>query len=176
VMSYDTAGNLTTDTYTGAGSRTHDAENRMTQAVGGGQGSTQYYTYNADGQRTRRKVEGVETWQIYGFEGELLAEYSQNAAVASPQKEYGYRNGQLLITAEPGTRSNFALAANGGTAIGSSTLSPYVAGHVIDGSRRANNNNAWLDNTLATFPDWLEVSFTGSKTISEIDVITQQDD
>ena len=25
------------------------------------------YTYNADGQRVRRKVNGVETWQVYGL-------------------------------------------------------------------------------------------------------------
>ena|SRR5207253_502723 len=31
--------------------------------------------------------------------GELLAEYAANASASSPQKEYGYRNGQLLITA-----------------------------------------------------------------------------
>ena len=97
-MTYDNAGNLNNDTYTGAGSRTYDAENRMTTAWGGNNQS-QIYTYNADGQRTRRKVDGVETWQIYGFGGELLAEYAANAAVTTPQKEYGYRNGQLLITA-----------------------------------------------------------------------------
>ena len=65
------------------------------------------YTYNADGQRVRRTVGGqpsaVTTWQVYGMDGELLAEYAANAAAASPQKEYGYRNGQLLITAEPPT-------------------------------------------------------------------------
>jgi len=97
-LTYDNAGNLTNDTYTGAGSRTYDAENRMTTAWGGNNQS-QIYTYNANGQRTRRKVDGVETWQIYGFGGELLAEYAANAAVTTPQKEYGYRNGQLLITA-----------------------------------------------------------------------------
>jgi RHS repeat-associated protein len=32
---------------------------------------------------------------------ELLAEYATNASPASPQKENGYRNGQLLITAMP---------------------------------------------------------------------------
>ena len=95
-MTYDNAGNLTTDTYTGAGSRTYDAENRMTQAWGGNN-QQQFYTYNADGQRVRRKVDGVETWQIYGMDGELLAEYAANGATASPQKEYGYRNGQLLV-------------------------------------------------------------------------------
>ena len=97
-MRYDAAGNLINDTYTGAGERTYDAENRMTRAWGG-TNQLQYYTYNADGQRTRRKIDNQETWQIYGFDGELLAEYAANAAVAQPQKEYGYRNGQLLITA-----------------------------------------------------------------------------
>ena len=29
-----------------------------------------------------------------------VAEYAASAAASSPQKEYGYRNGQLLVTAE----------------------------------------------------------------------------
>jgi hypothetical protein len=59
----------------------------------------QIYSYDASGQRIKRKVDNVETWEVYGFGGELLAEYPANAVVTSPQKEYGYRNGQLLITA-----------------------------------------------------------------------------
>src|SRR5438093_77951 len=50
----------------------------------------------------RRKVASNETWQVYGMDGELLAEYAANAAVFVPQKEYGYRNGQLLVTAANG--------------------------------------------------------------------------
>lgn len=84
-MQYDAAGNLKKDTYTGAGDRTYDAENRMTKAVGSSS-QLQEYTYNADGQRVRRKVDGVETWQVYGMSGELLAEYAANASPASPQK------------------------------------------------------------------------------------------
>jgi YD repeat-containing protein len=103
-MAYDNAGNLTTDTYSqatyaGSGSRVYDAENRMTSAQDAN-GVWSYYSYNADGQRVRRKVNGVETRQIYGMDGELVAEYSAGVAPASPQKEYGYRNGQLLITAD----------------------------------------------------------------------------
>jgi YD repeat-containing protein len=72
VMTYDSAGNLTTDTYSSAGTRTYDAENRMTTAADY-TGQTSRYTYNADGKRTRRQVAGSqEEWQIYGFEGELL--------------------------------------------------------------------------------------------------------
>jgi RHS repeat-associated protein len=98
-MRYDAAGNLIFDSYTGAGDRVYDAENHITQAWGGSN-QWQYYTYNAEGQRTRRKVDNQETWQIYGFDGELLAEYPADGATAQPQKEYGYRNGQVLVIAE----------------------------------------------------------------------------
>ena len=96
-MTYDNAGNLTNDTYTGQGQRNYDAENRMTQAWASSQWQT--YTYDGNGQRVRRNVYGVETWQVYGMGGELVAEYPANGSPASPQKEYGYRNGQLLLTA-----------------------------------------------------------------------------
>jgi RHS repeat-associated protein len=96
-MGYDNAGNLTYDSYSGEGPRTYDAENHMTQAWGYNQWQT--YTYDGNGKRTRRNIDGAETWQVYGLGGELLAEYSANATPTSPQKEYGYRNGELLITA-----------------------------------------------------------------------------
>ena len=117
-MSYDGAGNVINDTYTGQGQRTYDAENRMKQAWANGQ--WQIYSYDGDGRRVKRNVNGVETWQVYGLGGELLAEYAANGSPSSPQKEYGYRNGQLLITAEAG-------AGSAGTAI-SFTDSPLVAG------------------------------------------------
>ncbi|MCW5967820.1 MAG: hypothetical protein KIT57_04850 [Blastocatellales bacterium] len=50
----------------------------------------------------RGGLSGPETWQIYGMGGELLAEYAAGGAVNAPQKEYGYRGGQLLIVAESG--------------------------------------------------------------------------
>jgi RHS repeat-associated protein len=108
----------------------------------------------------------------------LVADYAAYANPVYPQKEYGYRNGQLLITAEAqsGSSTNVALAANGGVAVASTTLAPYYPAYVTDGSRRAVNSAGWLDNTYQSFPDWIEVDFNASKTISEIDVITQQDD
>lgn len=109
-MNYDAAGNLTIDTYPAGGDREYDAENRMTKAWGNGQ--WQLYTYDADGHRTRRKADGQEAWQVYGFENELLAEYAANSASAAPQKEYGYRNGQLLVTAEPGGNTAVPLFAD----------------------------------------------------------------
>jgi RHS repeat-associated protein len=182
-MRYDDAGNLTNDSWSSYGSsspgtitRTYDAENRMTSAWDNS-GGISYYTYNADGQRVRRKKGSVETWQVYGMDGELLAEYAATASEPLPQKEYGYRNGQLLITAEaPPTRTNVALAANGGTTLASSSLSGYPASKVNDGDRKGGDPKFWADSNPGNFlSDWVEVDFSGSKTISEIDVVTLQD-
>lgn len=98
-MSYDAVGNLTNDNYTGQGQRIYDAENRMTAAQGGVNSTWQYYAYDGEGKRIRRNVNGAETWQVYGFGGQLISEYAANTSASLPQKEYGYRNGQLLITA-----------------------------------------------------------------------------
>src|SRR5262245_7755556 len=95
-----TGGTFPTTTTKGEAGRTYDAENKITSALGGNN-QAQLYSYDANGQRIKRTVNGVETWQVYGFDGELLAEYPLNGPVTTPQKEYGYRNGQLLISAEP---------------------------------------------------------------------------
>ncbi|HEX8163947.1 MAG TPA: RHS repeat-associated core domain-containing protein [Pyrinomonadaceae bacterium] len=110
-VAYDDAGNLTYDTYSdpqSAGARTYDAENRMTMAWSGNAASGTYqtrYTYDAAGKRTRRDLNGQVTWQVYGFGGELIAEYAGGGAPSSPQKEYGYRGGALLVTAQAGDPS-----------------------------------------------------------------------
>ncbi len=116
---YDNAGNQTNDTYTGGGQRIFDAENHMLSA----QESTgwQYYKYSGSGLRVRRVVNGVEIWQVYDFGGALVAEYPANGAILNPQTEYGYRNGQLLITASPtggsgGGGGSNSLSVNGTTA------------------------------------------------------------
>ena len=101
---YDNAGNQTTFSTVGQTDyelRDYEAENRMTKAIKSGQ--TNYYFYDASGKRVRRIVNGTqsttanETWQVYGFDGELVAEYAYNGAVSSPVKEYGYRGGQMLV-------------------------------------------------------------------------------
>ena len=101
-MTFDNSGNLTFDTYSevGMGTRAYDAENRMISAQDS-TGATASYSYGADGQRTRRIVGGQETWYVYSFEGELLAEYPANGAAGNPRKEYGYRNGDLFVVADP---------------------------------------------------------------------------
>jgi RHS repeat-associated protein len=113
-MTYDSAGNLNFDNSDGmGGTRTYDAENRMKQAWANSQWQT--YTYDGEGHRVKRNVNGTETWQVYGIGGELIAEYATNASPWSPQKEYGYRNGQLLVTAEPSAQIRWLVTDQLGT-------------------------------------------------------------
>ena len=93
-LGYDEAGNITSDPMTG-GLMVYDGENRMLTATNGGLISS--FTYDADGNRVRKIVGALETRYIYGIGGELVAEYAPNTALSAPQKEYGYRNGQLLV-------------------------------------------------------------------------------
>jgi len=107
-MHYDAAGNLDNDSYSSFGSsdgtptRTYDCYNRLTIVKDGNLQLVSTYTYNADGQRVRRLVSGVGTWQVYGIDGELLAEYQAGSAPMTATKEYGYRNGELLVTVTSG--------------------------------------------------------------------------
>jgi len=185
VMGYDAAGNLISDTYTGTGTRSYDAENRMTTAQFlSGQLQTATYRYDADGRRVKRDAgAAAEVWHVYGIGGELLAEYAAGAAPSSPQKEYGYRAGQLLVTLKAGQQVNVALSSNGAAATASSTNDTNrLPAAAINGDRRGLHygsdpvtGSAWVDATQNAFPDWLEVAFDGSKTISEISVFGLQD-
>jgi RHS repeat-associated protein len=102
-LNYDAAGNVSGEKLN-LGNRMeykYDAENHVVAAginiVTSGTAPTSRYFYDAAGKRTRKVVSGVETWFVYGIDGELVAEYNANAVVGSPQKEYGYRSGQLLV-------------------------------------------------------------------------------
>jgi hypothetical protein len=78
------------------------------------------------------------------------------------------------------TRMNVALAANGATAGASSTLGAgWPAAGAINGDRKGLNwgeGGGWADGTANAYPDWLEVDFSGTKSITEIDVFTVQND
>jgi RHS repeat-associated protein len=107
LINYDPAGNQTKDYYSDPVvdfDRTYDAENRLVSATTTAS-QTNEYSYDGDGRRVVRNVNGEVTWQVYGFGGELLAEYPANGPTASPQKEYGYRNGQLLVEVTASTGS-----------------------------------------------------------------------
>jgi RHS repeat-associated protein len=141
-LGYDEAGNLTQDsTNPNLADALYDAENRLKQVstaptcylngegepiCNPGSSLTSGYVYDGEGQRVRRIRGSVlvpyQTWQVYGMDGELLAEYENGPAayIFIPQKEYGYRSGQLLITASSGDEqrverfiTNFYYAALG---------------------------------------------------------------
>jgi RHS repeat-associated protein len=177
VMSYDPAGNLITDSYSGAGIRTYDADNRMITATDN-TGQISRYTYDADGRRSRVQVaSSQEQWHISGFDGELLADYPALSPANAPEKEYGYRNGELLISATG--RFNVALAANGAIATASSahTCCGFSTTGAINGNNRGpwGNGEGWNDATPDVVPDWIQVDFAGSKLIDEISVFSLHD-
>lgn len=77
-------------------------------------------------------------------------------------------------------RTNFARSSNGSVATASSTYSAaYAASATINGDRKGTGwgevGGGWNDATANTYPDWLQVTFNGSKSIDEIDVFTLQD-
>ena len=53
--------------------------------------------------------------------------------------------------------------------------SSYSTTYANDGTRKASLwANTWADQTSGVFPDWLQVTFSSSKTIDEIDVFSGQ--
>lgn len=145
-MQYDAAGNLSYDSYTGQGTRLYDAENRMTTAQDLNQ-SWSNYTYDGDGRRVKRNTNGIETPLVYGLGGELLAEYGYNEAGHWDERvEYGYRNGQLLITSAPHLSSNptSMRSRETNTSAPSSTAAANLAKDLLAKNNRLN------------LPDWLK--------------------
>ena len=79
------------------------------------------------------------------------------------------------------TTANYALAANGGVAIASSTLRPAnVVQYVNDGQRSgagwSTGGGGWADATPGVFPDWVEVDLPAAKTLDHVVVYSVQDD
>lgn len=174
-MTYDAAGNLTLDTYQGGsgsgttgGTRTYDAENRMTQAqFVSGQLQTATYTYDADGRRVKRNMGASgEVWQVYGIAGELLAEYAPSASPSSPQKEYGYRAGELLVTAEPSALTN---VSQGKPATQSSTGWGGDAARAVDGNTSGVWDSGSVSHTDYNAQAWWQVDLQSVQQISRVD-------
>ena len=88
----------------------------------------------------------------------------------------------VSVTVDPsggGGLVNVAAAAAGATASASSTHDTgYAPGGANNGDRRGINwasGGGWNDATSGVYPDWLQIDFSGSKSISAIDVFTVQD-
>ena len=85
----------------------------------------------------------------------------------------------IVVNEPEGGRTNVALQSSGGVASASSSYSTgYPASAVNNGDRKGLNwgsGGGWNDGTGGAYPDWVEVAFSGVKTIDEIDVFTLQD-
>jgi RHS repeat-associated protein len=96
-----------------------------------------------------------------------LAGYAANANAASPQKEYGYRNGQLLITANcPAPAAK--LTVSGATA-SSYWTTGYEPAKAIDGNTTTTTWNAG-----AFAPAWIQVDLGQSYSLSQVRLLTAQ--
>jgi probable HAF family extracellular repeat protein len=92
---------------------------------------------------------------------------------------------QSAQTQPPATRVNHASASNGGAATASSTTPDaeypgltFPVSSVINGDWRGLNwerGGGWRDGTANAFPDWVEVSFAGSRKVDEVNVFSLQD-
>jgi hypothetical protein len=78
-----------------------------------------------------------------------------------------------------GSSLNVALAANGGVASASSTYSAsYPVSAVNNGDRTGvgwGSGGGWNDATANAYPDWVQITFSGQKTIDHVIVYTLQD-
>jgi hypothetical protein len=88
-------------------------------------------------------------------------------------------SGTATLTTSPIGVTNVAAAVNGGLASASSILNAnFPASAVNNGDRKGvnwGNGGGWADATFGQFPDWVQIDFNGSKSISEVDVFTIQD-
>ena len=167
LMRYDAAGNLAFDAYSNYGQRTFDAENRMTSARDV-YGLTSSYSYDADGHRVRRRVAGgAETWHVYGMDGELLAEYAQSAAPSSPRKEYGYRAGELLVTAAPAAQGTSGKITPAGVTASGTYLS-YAPANATDG----NTATEWISGGFPT--QWIQLDLGQTFGLSKVRLLVSQ--
>jgi hypothetical protein len=106
----------------------------------------------------------------YSHVYELYAKYDAFAS-----RTCRYNGNQLLNQCEV----NFAAPSAGATVTASSTYSAsYPVSAVNNGDRKGinwGNGGGWNDATPDSYPDSVEVDFTGAKTIDQINVFTLQD-
>jgi len=71
--------------------------------------------------------------------------------------------------------ANVALASAGAVTSASSTLAGYPLVAVNNGERAGAASAFWADGTVSTFPDWVQVVFSGTKAVDRVVVYSVQD-
>src|SRR6185295_2605575 len=86
---------------------------------------------------------------------------------------------QVITAAGGGASSNVALTSAGSGASASSTYAPAYPVSAINNNERAGtgwgNGGGSADGTPGTFPDWVQITFNGSKTIDRVVVYSLPD-
>ena len=120
--------------------------------------------------RTARCTTGALTAGSHSI-GATYSGDANNAASSAPVLN------QVVIAI---STANVALAANGGVASASSTPGEnYPASAVNNGDLVGKNwghGGGWADATSGSFPDWVQIDFNATKTISRVVVYSLQDD
>ncbi len=87
--------------------------------------------------------------------------------------------GQTFTVTQAGTGGNVALASAGAVASASSAYSNAFPVAAINDNQRTGapwgSGGCWADATTNTYPDWVQINFSGSKTIDSVAVYTLQD-
>jgi uncharacterized membrane protein len=124
---------------------------------------------------------GTDTSSPYSFDWTNVAAGSYSlTAVATDNLGATTTSAPIAVVVNPPAgRMNMALAANGASATASSIYNGnYSAAGAINGDRKGLNWGAgggWNDGTSNAYPDWIEVTFSGAKTIDEVSVFSMQD-
>jgi hypothetical protein len=107
------------------------------------------------------------------------ATHSITASYGGDAGNAGSTSAALSQVVSPSTSVNVALASNGGVATASSTYSSsYAVSGIINNVRTGADwgvSGGWNDGTANAFPDWVQINFSGSKTIDHVVVYTVQD-
>ncbi len=186
-LMYDNAGNVLRDNLYGGDGYSYDAENRMVAASGTFTSVGGVYVYDGDGRRTRFRLNLFSArprWKyfIYGFDGELVAEYNNEATPDKPSVEYGYRNGEKLIVANasygpaPGGPTINLPVDNGGfetpnVGVGNSVYTPAGGVWTFTGATGITGNGSRLNTGNANAPEGGQAAFLQG---GETSVIAQQ--
>jgi len=185
-VTYDAAGNITQDMkFRVSGSLgmkyEYDANGRQATAKLSDDTTLETSVYDCAGQRVQTTAGNLTRTMVYDIFRQDVADYS--SVGDGLERENIYRAGQLLATQEFPVRTNFALAANGATATAQNYTQDGVypglhfqPSYANDGTRYTtpSGDHYWRDEHGLS--SWLEIDFSGSKTIDEVDVFTIRDD
>ena len=142
-------------------------------------GSVSQVAFYANGVALGTDLTGDAGMFTMTWNSSLSGTYAVTAVATDNQGATKTSNPVTITLMPPAGRMNVALAINGGTATASTTFSAgFPAGSVINGDRKGlswGSGGGWQDGTDGAWPDWLEVQFSGPRTIEEIDVFTVQD-